>query len=218
MRVVYAPSTMKMMAIYSLTLVLVVAPLARAEEPKPAPAPAQGGGDMDFDLMGDKKPAVDPAAALRAAEVEAQVKLRRRMLTTHQAFGFTTLGLLAVTLILGTLNYVDKFTYDGEYTRRYEIPHTVFAATTSGTFATTALLGLTAPNPYPKPIKFDAALVHKLSMALASACFITNIVLGPISASHAGQLDQRDMAAGHLAVGYAAFAFMATGTIAFLVK
>ncbi len=198
---------MKMACVLSLCFSLAAVRVAHA-------------GDFDFDLGGEPKktPAEDLAQQKKVADIEAKVRLRRGMLKAHQAFGFITLGVLAATLVIGTLNYVDKFGEGGNYSGIYNDAHLGLAITSSATFTTGALLGLTAPNPYPKKIKLDGALVHKVSMAIASACFIANLILGPISASHAGQLDQRDYATAHLVLGYAAFGFMTTGTLAFVVK
>jgi hypothetical protein len=198
---------------------LVSATTARAEEPKPAPAQAAGGDGFDFEL-GDsaKKSAAETEADTKRANLIAEkVQLRRKMLVTHQVFGFVTLGLLAVTLVLGTLNYVDKFG-GGDYTGTYNTPHLALAVGSSATFTTAALLALLAPNPYPKPIKLDGALFHKVFMALAAACFVTQLVMGPISASREGQLDQRDLALGHLVVGYGSALFMTAGTLAWTFK
>ena len=61
---------------------------------------------------------------------------------------------------------------------------------------------------------FDTALVHKISMALAAAGMLSQMIIGPISANFLhGTLDQRSAANAHLALGWATFAFMATGVI-----
>jgi hypothetical protein len=178
-------------------------------------------GDLHFDLFADDKsqtPAEKARHEQQTRDIDRLVKRRRTLLTWHQGFGFATLGLLATTLVLGQLNYQDKFARDGDYTGRYNRAHFDLALTTSGAFAVTAALALFAPNPYPKPIKLDAALLHKVSMGLAAACFLTQVILGPISVLKEGTLQQRPLAQAHLAIGYASFAFMATGTIAYLVK
>jgi hypothetical protein len=200
---------MKLMAV-GLVLVLSMSSLASAQE-----------SDMRFDLFGEDKheSAEDKARAeQQTLALERKVRRRRSMLTWHQGLGFATLGLLATTLVIGQLNYQDKFSPDGEYTGRYNNVHLDLSVASSGLFAVTGMLALFAPNPYPKPIKVDAALLHKVSMAAATACFLAQIVLGPISISKEGSLAQRPLAQAHLAVGYASFAFMATGTIAYLAK
>lgn len=137
------------------------------------------------------------------------------MLTAHQAFGFATLAVLAATVIIGQLNYQDKYV-SGDYTGRYEAAHLGLSISATGLFATTGLLAVFAPNPYPKPIRLDTALIHKVSMILATAAMATQIVLGPVTADRVGKLNQPALAAGHLAMGWASFAFMATGTIAYM--
>jgi hypothetical protein len=176
--------------------------------------------DLQFDFFAEEKHETVQQKLqleLQVAALERKVKRRRSMLKWHQGFGFATLGLLAVTLVIGQLNYQDKFV-DGDYTRRYNGPHMILSGFTSASFATTGVLALFAPNPYPKPIKFDLALLHKASMAAATLCFLAQVILGPISVAKEGTLAQRPLATAHLGIGYASFAFMATGTIAYLVK
>jgi len=159
-----------------------------------------------------------PAPRLTASQQEEltrKVQSRRRILQAHQALGFVTLAGLAATLVIGQLNYQDKYGGGGD-TGRFYPAHLGLAASTTALFATTGILALAAPNPYPKPVRFDAALVHKLSMALATAGMVAQSVLGPITASREGKLDQRDWALAHLVTGYATFGFMATGVLAFV--
>jgi hypothetical protein len=196
------------------------APATPPNAPTPATAPTTVPGDMSFDLMPEKPKltaAEEAERARHALEIERKVRLRRKLLVTHQGFGFATLGLLAVTMVLGTLNYVDKYgggNDDGTY---YNL-HTGFAITTSLSFAATGGLALFAPNPYPKPIKLDAALAHKVLMILATAGFVTQLVMGPIIAAREGHVDQKALALSHLVVGYATWGFMAGGTLAFVFK
>src|SRR5207247_2462915 len=151
--------------------------------------------DFDFDLghgAAPKRPEETAAELARAHLVERKVHLRRNLLTAHQAFGFITLGVLAATLVVGTLNYVDKFGAGSDDGRYYDA-HRYLASAASVSFATTGILALAAPNPYPKPIRLDTALLHKVMMAGATACFAANLILGAISASRDGKLDQRDL-------------------------
>lgn len=196
-------------------------PSALPTPPAPAaPAASAPNPDaFDFDL-GDK-PKVSPAEEAeqkkRAEELDHKVKLRRKMLVAHQAIGFTTLGVMAATLVIGQLNYVARYGgfNNGQDYDRFQVPHLGLAIGTSALFTTLGILGVAAPNPYPKPIKLDSALVHKVTMALATAGMVTQMVLGPITTAFEGKLNQRDMALGHLVVGYATWGFMAAGIIAY---
>jgi hypothetical protein len=190
-----------------------------AAEPSPSPAPERSAikptpksASLDFDLFSDKKlpPPLPPS-------FDRRVQIRRAMLKTHQALGFITLGLLAASLVLGQLDYYDKYGGGGD-TGRYLMAHAGLSGLTTLTFAATGITALAAPNPYPKPIRFDGALVHKLSMALATAGMLTQIILGPITATRDGQLDQRDYARVHLGIGWATFGFMAAGVLAYVFK
>jgi len=204
----------------ALVLLLATSTLALAEEPPPAAPPAKDEFNFELTPPGEKAPpsvVQSDAEKLRLARLDKRVHLRRNMLVAHQVFGFITLAALAATDVIGTLHWVDKFG-GGPDDDRYKDAHLYLGGTTTALFATTAMLALFAPNPYPKPIKFDAAFVHKASMAIAAACFLAQVILGPISAVSDGKLYQKDLALGHTVVGWGAFGFMAVGTLAYVVK
>jgi hypothetical protein len=99
---------------------------------------------------------------------------------------------------------------------RYQAAHLGLAVTTTGLFAGTGLLGVLAPNPYPKPIRLDTITVHRTSMILATAGMVTQILLGAFTTYRDGRLNQADLALGHVIVGYATWAFTATGVVALM--
>jgi hypothetical protein len=200
-------------------VVILLTGLAHAEQAPPAPsAPAKDEFNFELGAPGEHKPSLvqDPAEKLRLQKLEERVKLRRKMLLTHQALGFITLGALLATNIIGTLHFEDKF--NGDHTDIYKNAHLGLGIASSAVFAATAATALFAPNPYPKPIKFDTAFIHKASMAVAAACFVTQLILGPITAVSEGKLYQKDLALAHTVVGWSAFGFMSIGTVAYLIK
>ena len=176
------------------------------------------GGAFDFNLGGEQKKSPEEEAKEKAklAKLERDVGVRRKLLQTHQALGFATLAVFAAQLVIGQLHYQDKFGREGTFTNKYETTHLALGVTTATLFAGTGIVALAAPNPYPKPIKFDAALVHKLCMAVAAAGMVTQIILGPISKTRDGWLDQRDYAVAHLVTGYTTFAFMSAGVLSYV--
>lgn len=191
-------------------------PPSDAPPATPPTLPTKPPDSFDFDLLGDQPQ--QPLALVPDAkklEHERKVKLRRRVLTLHQGFGFTTLALLAVTLVVGQLNYLDKYG-GGDLTGRYQPYHLTLAITSSAMFAATGSLALIAPNPFKKEYKADRAMLHKVMMALATAGMAAQLVMGPISSRLDGSLNQRNLALGHLVTGYATWAFMATGMLAFV--
>lgn len=184
-----------------------------------AAQPAASGGDLSFDLFEDDKkktesPEQAKAAVDAALATEKAGRIRRAMLTTHQAMGFSTLAALATTLVIGQFNYQDKYV-NGQFTGRFERAHLGLGIATSVMFATTGSLALFSPDPYPKKYRLDTAMIHRVAMAMATAGMVTQMVLGPIVDWRTGRLDQPRLALGHLITGYATFAFMATGTIAY---
>lgn len=214
---------MRLAALIGSTLLATVAHAQPGPAPTttpPPPASAQpGADDLNFNLFGNeqkKSPLDEAREQARLAALQRKIHLRRQLLIWHQALGFVTLAALATTDIIGQLDYDDKYTRSGTDKGTFATWHEGLGIGTAGLFGVTGILALAAPNPYPKPLRFDAALVHKLSMALATACFVTQVILGPITAVSDGKLYQRDLALAHLVVGYGAFAFMGAGVLAYV--
>ena len=158
--------------------------------------------DLDFDLLGKPKPPPPPS------EEDARMKKRRTYLQWHQKVGLTMLALETATVVVGQLNYDDKFGTSN--TGRYVLPHQVLAYTTFAAFATAGTLALLAPRPKDKPDRgWDRVRVHKIFMALATAGMIAQVYYGIHTRNREGYLDQQDVAKTHLAIGYATLA--ATG-------
>lgn len=192
---------------------------AASPDPSVATAPPAASGELGFDLYEDDKkktetPEQTKAQIQAALATEKAGRVRRAMLTTHQALGFSTLAALAATLVVGQFNYQDKYV-NGQFSGRFERAHLGLGIATSVMFATTGSLALFSPDPYPKKYRLDTAMIHRVAMAMATAGMVTQMVLGPIVDWRTGRLDQPRLALGHLITGYATFAFMATGTIAY---
>jgi hypothetical protein len=196
---------------------------AAPEEPTPAPAgkksdaaPAQMKDDLDFDLLGESKaPGLSAEDKAKQEAIEKAGKTRRAVLQAHTAIGFVLLGAMTINTVLGTLNYYDKFG-GGGFTRTYENAHLISALITSGIFVTQGGLALFAPDPYPKPGRWDTARVHRIMELAAAIGMATQIVLGFVSSSRLGNLDQRDLARAHLAIGYITYGFTVGGALAWL--
>ena len=190
-------------------LVLVVSLLsgsaAVAQEAPPA-KPAD-----DFDLLPPEKPP-DAAALARQDALSGSLSRRRKLLELHQIGGLTTLVAMAGTVILGQLNYADKYGGGGD-TGRFRTAHQIFAYSTAGVFAATGLFALLAPSPFEKPLRLDTATLHKTAMIVATAGMVTQIVLGIASSRAEGRLAQRDWALAHQIVGYTTFAATAAGFV-----
>jgi len=184
---------------------ILVASAARGAEQQPPPAEEPA---LDFHLLGEPKPPlkVDQSALRR----------RRILLTLHQGAG---MGLFAVALantIVGQLNYSDRFA-SGPSTGRYQLAHQITAYGTLGVFGATGLLALLAPRPLPRSPGLDRIWWHKLTIGAAAAGMVAEAVLGIWTARREGYLNQPDLAAVHLAIGYFTFAAISTsvGVIVF---
>jgi hypothetical protein len=165
----------------------------------------------DFDLLPPIKPP-DAAALARQAELTRALSQRRTMLRLHQVGGLATMATMAATVVLGQLNYMDKYGGGGD-TGRYSTAHKLFAYGTSGVFAATGLLALLAPSPFETPLRLDTATLHKAAMVVATAGMATQIVLGIVTSRSEGRLSQRDFALAHQIVGYTTLAATTAGFV-----
>jgi hypothetical protein len=165
--------------------------------------------DDDFNLLTpEKKP--DAAGLARQARIQSEVQRRRTLLRLHQIGGYATLATVAATVVLGQLNYIDKYGGGGDV-GTYRTPHRLVAYTAAGVFAATGILAVIAPNPFDKPLRLDTATLHKASMIVATAGMATQIVLGMLTAGKEGTVAQRDFALAHQIVGYTTLAATAAG-------
>ena len=201
----------------AVALALVAQPLLAQQAQTPPPAQAAPPEAVkpppdDFDLLPPEKKS-DPAALAKEAEVQRDLGRRRTMLQLHQVFGFATLASLGATVVLGQLNYADKYGGGGD-SGRYITAHSAVAYGAAGIFAATGLLALLAPSPFDKPLRLDTATLHKTSMAVATAGMAAEIVLGIVAARKEGHLSQRDFALAHQIIGYTAAVSTAGGFIA----
>jgi hypothetical protein len=183
---------------------------ALLEQPPPQAAQQEvpPRGD-DFELLPPEKPP-DAAAVARQAELTHELARRRQMLRLHQLGGFATLATMTATVVIGQLNYNDKYGGGGD-TGRYRLTHQVLAYTTAGVFTGTGVLALFAPSPFEKPLRFDTATLHKTAMLVATTGMVAQVVLGILTARHEGSVSQRDFALAHQIVGYTTLAATAAG-------
>ena len=173
-------------------------------------AAADPSGGFDFNLL----PAASEQPAPVDAKLEKAIKTRRSMLELHQGFGIATVVLMAATVVVGQLNYSDRFG-GGSGTGRFELLHDSLASVTTLTFATAGLLALLAPVPLKKTSEgIDTITIHKWSMLGASLGMATEIALGILTASREGFANQPSLATTHLVIGYATAGFLGTGVAA----
>jgi hypothetical protein len=190
-------------------------PQENAPPSQPAPAAEQPGstaprsGPEDVDLL-PQAAAPDLQAVARQQQIEGQLQTRRKMLQLHQLGGMLTLASLGGTVVLGQLNYIDKYGGGGD-TGQWANWHKYFAYTSAAIFAATGALAIFAPSPLEKPMRLDTVMIHRISMGVATAGMVTQIILGVVTASKGGSVSQRDYALAHQIVGYTTFAATAVG-------
>jgi len=189
------------------------APPSAAAAPGPAPAAAPDlsaplpPGSLDFDLL-EAAPAAAPA---RDPAFEKRVERRRTLLKLHQGLGLATWASLAATSAAGQAQFDDRFRGGGD-TGKWRTPHRVLVVTSTTLFASAGLLALLAPEPYAKRAgRLDTATLHKVSMGVATAGMVAQVILGLAARGKAGTLRERDLAATHQLVGYATLGAMTVG-------
>jgi hypothetical protein len=184
---------------------------APSPSPSPPPAPPASLSD-DFDLL-SPAPAADAAGQARARDLEAQLASRRTLLGLHQAAGFANLAGVTAAVVLGQLNFSDKYGGGGD-TEKWAGAHRVAAYSSAGIFAATGILALLAPSPFDKPLRLSNATVHKTCMAVATAGMVAQVLLGIAASRTEGQLSQRDWALAHQIIGWTTAAATAGGFLA----
>ena len=198
-----------MTALRLALLISIAAGSATAQETMPAaPQDKPDQGD-DFDLLPREKPP-DAAALARQADLSRTLSRRRDLLRLHQLGGFATIATLAATVVVGQLNYADKYGGGGD-TGKYRTAHQVLAYGTSGIFAVTGILALLAPSPFERPLRMDTATLHKVSMLVATAGMASQVILGVITSRSEGKISQRDFALAHQIIGYTTLAATTAG-------
>ena len=189
------------------------APAPAAARPAPsAPALTTTPAADDFDLLAPA-PVFDAAQLAQAQETERKLATRRTLLGWHQLAGFVNLAGVATAVVIGQLNYTDKYGGGGD-TEKWHTAHQIAAYGSAGIFAATGLLALFAPSPIDQPVRLSNATVHKSFMAVASAAMVAEVVLGIVTARKQGQISQRDLALAHQIIGYTAAVSTAGGFIA----
>jgi len=181
------------------------------EQPVNPPTPAQPPSSLDFDLLGQPTP---QAAATAPAAGQGQPGLRRGMLKVHQGIGIGLLVFEVSTVVLGQLNYYDRFG-GGDRSARYTRAHAALAYSTFTLFVTNGLIGLLAPSSdHGQSGGVDRVVLHKAGMFTASAGMLAQVVLGIVTAELPGHGDQRTLAQTHLFIGYGTLLFMLLGVSA----
>jgi hypothetical protein len=179
----------------------------------PAPAATEATQpDLGFDLLGPGSEEAKPAAY-----DERRVRLRRNLLATHSLLGLGLAVATTATVVVGQLNYSDRFG-GGPSSARYERAHLLLAVGTGILFVGTGLLAIVAPNPLAKRHQgLDRVLLHKIAMFTAAAGMATQIALGTYTSRREGYLNQESLARTHLAIGYATLAatYFGVGSIVF---
>ncbi len=165
----------------------------------------------DFELFSQEE--VAPPAVEVDEAFTRRVDLRRRMLSTHQLMGLTTLTLMLATTVVGVLNYQDVYAPDRAGTGHYLRPHRILAYTTTLSFATTGSLAVFAPESYKKHKGFDTATVHKMAVSGATLGMLTQVALGFVAArtQEAGNpADMSRIARVHRLSGFVTTSLLAT--------
>jgi len=181
----------------------------RQKQPAPAQKPGAKPPPEDFDLL-PKEAAPDTAALARQLELERRLARRRTMLQFHQLAGFLMLASLTTTVVLGQIDYLDKYGGRGDV-GTFHLWHRWMGFAATGIFAGTASLSVFAPVPIEKKTRLDTVTLHKIAMTVAAAGMAAQIVLGIVTATKEGQLAQRDYARAHQIVGYATLVAAFTG-------
>ena len=129
-------------ALFAIALFAAPVQIALADQQKPPD---------DFDLLPPEK-APDPQ---EQKALEQKLALRRKMLQLHQLGGFITLGTVSATVIVGQLDYADKYGGGGD-TGKWHVLHRWMG------FGTLAILGPIIASKEGQISQRDWALAHQI--------------------------------------------------------
>lgn len=195
-------------------------PLAPVEEPAAAPTDAPVDEGPQWETVEEEPPEAPPAKvvapslvpekkkqkqqqeALDQVRLDEQVKLRRTLLTAHQALGIATWAALAGTTVIGQLELNDKYRLGSPTPDRFELLHFGLAMGSTGLFAATGLFALLAPRPYELRSGFSTSTLHRILVGIATAGMLAQVGLGLYAHRLEGALDQRVVAQAHQIIGY----------------
>jgi hypothetical protein len=200
------------------SLPAVVTPTASSEKlpgSVSVPAPSSKPAGLDFNFFG-AEPSAD--SAVKDANVDELSKKRRHRLEIHQTLGIATWVLLGASCVVGQLNYNDLYG-GGSGRGSYQMPHRLLVYPTAALFTATGIYALLAPTPYPKPLRFDTALVHRLAAIGATAGMLAEVALGFITARQADTGNPsglKQTAQAHQIVGWTTFGFMTLAGMAWI--
>jgi hypothetical protein len=153
-------------------------------------------------VLWGEKGLLRPIAPLNAVNREKELKLRRRMLVTHQILGFATLGGMIGQGIVGSQLYK-------QYNPNLKKFHEGLGTAVTITYSTTAFMSLFTPPPLiNRDKKLSSIRIHKwLSLVHMSGMIATNIL-----ANKAG--DSQKMKNLHRTAAYVTFASFGAAVIA----
>lgn len=152
-------------------------------------------------VLWGEKGLLRPIAPLNAVNREKELKLRRRMLVTHQILGFATLGGMIGQGIVGSQLYK-------QYNPSLKNFHEGLGTAVTITYSTTAFMSLFTPPPLiNRDKKLSSIRIHKwLSLVHMSGMIATNIL-----ADKAG--DSQKMKTLHRTAAYVTFASFGAAVI-----
>jgi cytochrome b561 len=145
-------------------------------------------------------------APLTTEHREQEMRLRRKMLVTHQALGFVTLAEMVAQGIVGAKLYNKQA--NGQYVGNLKNVHEGLASAVNITYTLTALMALTAPPPLLNRDKGITSIrLHKwLAVAHITGMIATNVL--------AGQIERHpNLKPLHRAAAYGTFATFAAAVI-----
>lgn len=152
-------------------------------------------------VLWGEKGLLRPIVPLNAVNREKELKLRRRMLVTHQILGFATLGGMIGQGIVGPQLYK-------QYNQNLKNFHEGLGTAVTITYSTTAFMSLFTPPPLiNRDKKLSSIRIHKwLSLVHMSGMIATNIL-----SNKAG--DSQKMKTLHRTAAYVTFASFGAAVI-----
>lgn len=168
-------------------------------------------------------PAVEtpPPASSDPAELGRQLRARQEIATIHRAFGIATWASMAVTAVLGWIQFADEYGFHGnpndtacangtavlqEFCTGVPWPHAIAGFTTAALYFTTAGLSLAMPAPLEPSADLE---LHKTLRWVHLATMLATAVFGVVTANLDVDFGTRQaLAIVHQGLGVATFGLL----------
>ena len=173
---------------------------------------------------------VEQTAEPSSEELAAQLRTRNDIAAVHRAFGIATWGSMAITAVLGWIQFADEYGFHStasdtacangtavfqDFCTGFPFPHAIAAFTTTALYLTTAGLSFAMPSPMEPSADVE---LHKTLRWFHLGALLVTAAFGAVTANIDADFETRQALAGvHQGLAVTTFGLLtaAAGVIVF---